>query len=314
LLDSEKAAFALEHSNAHQSPRQVADQRFLTAIGSIVSGKEKRMALPDAFIGLQVDGFQIIRILNPAAMGERRYRFLAINVNTGEQCTFTWLFPGPDAHREIQMVRDMERIMPGPPVIAEVLGSEGYFQEWRDQGDLFDYLEASGPLSEDVVGRMMFNVLRILRDMHTLRLAHRDVKPENIRLRPGGHNGLPQAFLSPLHYCESVPDGGFTDRVGTRHYWPPEVLLGQHYNESVDMWAFGVTLYILLTQRMPFGDPDSFEWETASRLGRYDESALDERNVSNEARDVIRRLLMVDADLRITAEEAMRHAFFRAAE
>jgi serine/threonine protein kinase len=75
--------------------------------------------------------------------------------------------------------------------------------------------------------------------------------------------------------CEFKPEG-MTRVIGTMLYMAPEVLNKSPYNESSDMWALGILLYIMLTGRIPFQSKDASEIVKLIKKGLYDKQALHE--------------------------------------
>eukprot|EP01070_Trichotokara_eunicae_P011280 Trichotokara_eunicae@DN7027_c0_g1_i1.p1 len=105
--------------------------------------------------------------------------------------------------------------------------------------------------------------------------------------------------------------------TGTPHFMSPQVL-EKAYDEKCDMWALGSTLYNLLFGTKPFGIPPEFqdmgycqrrnELEKAIKKGDFEIPKIPE--VSEEAKDLIRQMLEMDADKRCSAGEALNHKWF----
>jgi serine/threonine protein kinase len=91
--------------------------------------------------------------------------------------------------------------------------------------------------------------------IHSKRIVHRDIKPENLFLDNDGHIVLGDFGLARKLTCgENTIPGD--DMFGTPAYTPPEIFMGDAYGCEVDIWAFGVMLYELITGKVgiiPFG-------------------------------------------------------------
>ena len=100
----------------------------------------------------------------------------------------------------------------------------------------------------------------------------------------------------------------YDEHMGTLMYMAPEVALNHEYTKSVDIWALGIIMHMLLTGgKHPFfnkkrDDKQSFLKKLAA-LKKVDEC----ENISWLAQNLIQRLLMVQAHQRYTANDILKH-------
>jgi serine/threonine protein kinase len=91
--------------------------------------------------------------------------------------------------------------------------------------------------------------LLALEHTHAKRIVHRDVKPENVFIDNDGHIVLGDFGLArKLRAKEDTLS--IDDMFGTPAYTPPEIFTGKPYSREVDLWAFGVMLYELITGKV----------------------------------------------------------------
>nr|XP_010944567.1 PREDICTED: serine/threonine-protein kinase DCLK3-like [Camelus bactrianus] len=102
---------------------------------------------------------------------------------------------------------------------------------------------------------------------------------------------------------------------GTPTYVAPEILSEKGYGLEVDMWAAGVILYILLCGFPPFRSPerDQDELFNIIQLGRFEFLAPYWDNISDAAKDLVSRLLVVDPKKRYTAHQVLQHPWIETA-
>ena len=106
-------------------------------------------------------------------------------------------------------------------------------------------------------------------------------------------------------------DHSLRTRCGTPGYVAPEIVRGVSYGTKVDMWSLGVIMYILLAGYPPFSSDDLFALFECIKRGEY---AFHEEHwamVSEDAKDLIRRLLTVDPKARISASTALASSWIQ---
>jgi calcium-dependent protein kinase len=149
---------------------------------------------------------------------------------------------------------------------------------------------------------------------HSKNIIHRDLKPENIMIVNRQKNGVIQVKIIDFGTAKLFEKGQTENKyVGSSYYMAPEVIK-RKYDEKCDIWSCGVILYILLTGKPPFDGVDDDEIIESVKEGEYDTETFPYNTLSNEAKDLIDRLLTYDPNERITVEEALEHPWFKTAE
>eukprot|EP01053_Blabericola_migrator_P012697 Blabericola_migrator_1__12696@NODE_811_length_6422_cov_187_104485_g572_i0_p1_GENE_NODE_811_length_6422_cov_187_104485_g572_i0NODE_811_length_6422_cov_187_104485_g572_i0_p1_ORF_typecomplete_len864_score126_23Pkinase/PF00069_25/1_8e75Pkinase_Tyr/PF07714_17/3_4e46EFhand_7/PF13499_6/3_4e11EFhand_7/PF13499_6/3_6e11EFhand_8/PF13833_6/0_00092EFhand_8/PF13833_6/0_032EFhand_8/PF13833_6/0_02EFhand_8/PF13833_6/0_00021EFhand_1/PF00036_32/0_0014EFhand_1/PF00036_32/0_0025EFhand_1/PF00036_32/0_0014EFhand_1/PF0 len=178
--------------------------------------------------------------------------------------------------------------------------------EYCRGGELFDRLTEEGPLPEPVAAFLMKQILSALAYCHSRGVVHRDLKPENFMF-------FDKDIRSPLKLVDFglakrvTRTTKMTSAVGTIYYLAPELLVGE-YDYKVDCWSAGIILYTMLFGTPPFVGDSETHVLRAIRDGNIDYT---KRLISNSARDLIMSLCCRDAERRVTASEALNHAWFK---
>ncbi|CAE8742738.1 unnamed protein product [Polarella glacialis] len=120
--------------------------------------------------------------------------------------------------------------------------------------------------------------------------------------------GLAKRFLG------FVPRDQFLEIVGTSHYMAPEMMLDGKYSPAVDMWSLGVLLYVCLTGMMLLPKDDERKKCCLRKKGFVQRkiqncAQLQKRGCSEQARDLLGKMLKLEPLQRITASEALSHPF-----
>ena len=101
----------------------------------------------------------------------------------------------------------------------------------------------------------------------------------------------------------------FEDTIGTLVYCSPEVLKN-NYNQKCDIWSCGVIMYILLCGKYPFYGSSEEEITKKILVGNFNFDNNNFKNVSDNAKDLIKKCLIHDKNKRITVRDALKHEFF----
>ncbi|CAK4710677.1 hypothetical protein LEN26_019725 [Aphanomyces euteiches] len=178
--------------------------------------------------------------------------------------------------------------------------------ELMEGGELFDYVVHKGTLSEVEASCLVRKITSAIAYMHACGVVHRDLKPENLLLTSKSPNA--EVKIIDFGLAKLLHDSQTRSFLGTRGYLAPEMLRRQSYSKSIDVWALGVIVYVLLCGCLPFNDDGSkINSDKAARAKfglRFPRWAS---GLSESAKDLLRHLLEVDSEKRYTAEQACLH-------
>ncbi|CAD8125723.1 unnamed protein product [Paramecium sonneborni] len=181
--------------------------------------------------------------------------------------------------------------------------------EYCEGGELFEKIKLVSILTEKQIANFMKQILSAVSYCHQKGIVHRDLKPENI-LFDQKHD---QASIKIIDFGASAKLQNFEKlqkRIGTPFYVAPEVL-DANYDEKCDIWSLGVILYILLSGYPPFMGLNEQEVLVKVKKGEYVFDPNDWGKVSNTGKDLIRRMLMYNPVIRISAAEAINHEWIK---
>ena len=175
-------------------------------------------------------------------------------------------------------------------------------------GDVFDKVSQVKRYTEKDARDLAKQLLEAVNHIHKNGFVHRDLKPQNLLLKTKSSDSDIKlgdfGFATRVHTPQSL-----TTRCGTPSYVAPEILKNIPYDQAVDMWSIGIILYVLLFGYPPFSDQNQNNLFRKIRTGEW-EFRNDECSVSDEAKEVIRMLLVVNPLQRATAEQALKSRWF----
>eukprot|EP00359_Climacostomum_virens_P011366 CAMPEP_0204916934 /NCGR_PEP_ID=MMETSP1397-20131031/14638_1 /ASSEMBLY_ACC=CAM_ASM_000891 /TAXON_ID=49980 /ORGANISM="Climacostomum Climacostomum virens, Strain Stock W-24" /LENGTH=302 /DNA_ID=CAMNT_0052089621 /DNA_START=730 /DNA_END=1638 /DNA_ORIENTATION=- len=240
------------------------------------------------------------------------------------------------AIREICLLRELRS--PRIVTLLDVISAEQKLYlvfEYLNQ-DLKQYLDGFAPGSSPTlpqIKKFMHQLIEGVRYLHSKRILHRDLKPQNILIDGDGNIkiadfGLARAYQIPLR--------PYTHEVITLWYRPPEILLGTlEYSSAIDMWSLGTIFVELITKAPLFpgdseidqlyrmfrtlGTPTEQMWPGVSKLRDYKKTFPNWAPTSLstivpgldiQGLDLLEKMLTYNPADRISAKEALLHPFF----
>ncbi|XP_025758052.1 triple functional domain protein isoform X5 [Oreochromis niloticus] len=186
--------------------------------------------------------------------------------------------------------------------------------EMADQGRLLDYIVSWGNLTEEKVACYLRNVLEALHYLHNCRIAHLDIKPENLLV---SHTASGQPIVKLTDFGDAVQLNSahyVHPLLGSPEFASPELVLGEPVSLTSDLWSLGVVTYVLLSGASPFLD-ESAE-ETCLNICRLDFSFPRDyfQGVSQAARDFVCLLLKTDPGRRPPAGLCLQEPWLQAGQ
>ena len=187
-------------------------------------------------------------------------------------------------------------------------------------------------LSQADIKGIMLQILTGLAEIHNNGILHRDLAPSNILINK---NGIIKIADFGLSRFIASPDRPMTRGVITKYYRAPEICFGaQYYSFSIDIWSAGCILAEMLLCDVLFrgdddiqilskiftllGTPNENNWPDVKQLKDYavfkggPPYTIQKKfaNFSEESRDLLEKMLVLDPNKRITANEALKHPYF----
>ena len=235
---------------------------------------------------------------------------------------------GPNIVKLVDVVRDPSS--KSPCIITEWINN-------------VDYKTLFPTLTDEDIRYYIYQILIALDYSHSMGIMHRDVKPQNIIINPQKKElrvidwGLAEFY---------IPEQDYNVRVASRYFKGPELLVDDiYYDYSLDIWSLGCMFAGMIFKKEPFfqgkdnydqlvkiakvlGTDDLYKYiekygltldnHYSGILGNYPTKPwnkfINEDNkhlCSNEAIDLLSKMLIYDRALRITPKEAMMHPYFK---
>jgi len=176
-------------------------------------------------------------------------------------------------------------------------------------GNLLNRIVKMGAINEKTARILARSLFRGVDNIHSRNIVHRDLKPENLLLSTVFDNA--DIKIADFGLAREINEIKFNRRCGSLPYMSPEVLDGKSYGKPTDMWSCGVVLFILLCGKRPFCHENVEELSNRIRNCSFEFDSQYWKVVSAEAQDLITQLLVVSAEKRMTAQQALNHPWIR---
>uniref|UniRef100_A0A2P2JFL7 non-specific serine/threonine protein kinase n=1 Tax=Rhizophora mucronata TaxID=61149 RepID=A0A2P2JFL7_RHIMU len=250
--------------------------------------------------------------------GEFGITYLCTDINTGEKFACKCISKKKlrtavdieDVRREVEIMKHL----PGHPNIVSLKATYEddsavhIVMELCEGGELFDRIVARGHYTERAAAVVMRTIVEVVQMCHKQGVMHRDLKPENFLFA----NKKETATLKSIDFGLSVffkPGERFNEIVGSPYYMAPEVLK-RNYGPEVDVWSAGVILYILLCGVPPFWAETEQGVAQAILRSIIDFKRDPWPKVSDNAKDLVKKMLNPDPKLRLTAQQVLGSVSF----
>ncbi|KAL4213766.1 kinase-like domain-containing protein [Rhizopus microsporus] len=178
--------------------------------------------------------------------------------------------------------------------------------EYVEGGELFHKIREQKRLNERLARKWFREIIEAVDYIHDNNIVHRDLKPENVLI-----NNASQVQLCDFGFGNMVKQRRdiLSTYCGSPFYAAPEMVTATPYEgPPADLWSCGVILFAMLTGSLPFQADQMPELFRKIKAGEYQIPS----QTPSKAADLIRRLLCVDAQKRITAKECLLHPWLTA--
>jgi len=215
-----------------------------------------------------------------------------------------------DAQVEYQLRREIE--IQSHLRHPNILRLYGYFYdekrvylilEFAPGGELYAELKKDIKFTEEKAASYIGKLAGALAYCHEKHVIHRDIKPENILIGVRG-----ELKIADFGWAVHAPDDARRKTIcGTLDYLPPEMVLANEHDSSVDVWSLGVLMYEFLTGAPPFESEDYRD--TCQNIVKTKYTMPDAS--SPEAKDLLSKVLVRTPADRLTLKQVAAHPWLQ---
>eukprot|EP00475_Leptophrys_vorax_P013581 TRINITY_DN1994_c0_g1_i1.p1 TRINITY_DN1994_c0_g1~~TRINITY_DN1994_c0_g1_i1.p1 ORF type:complete len:439 (-),score=98.96 TRINITY_DN1994_c0_g1_i1:137-1453(-) len=177
--------------------------------------------------------------------------------------------------------------------------------------NLFEIINQGYPLTVEFIARIAKALLLALKDLHSLKLIHRDINPGNVIVDPETGRirliDLGACFCDDRHYVLN----DYRSVIGTAEFGSPEMMNGQLYNASTDIFSLGLLLCGAATGEYPYprGIIESTEKGEIIAVNAPSVKRSGFEHLPSQFFSFLKLCLEVDSANRKSAEALLEHAF-----
>ncbi|OCF41735.1 CAMK/CAMKL/KIN1 protein kinase [Kwoniella heveanensis CBS 569] len=321
-ITEEAAAVVSRSMTARQQPQAINGNGANGHGYPVASGSSK----PSKSRTRMVGDWQLGKTLGAGSMGKVK---LAINVLTKEKCAVKIIPRYTEATRreepktaeeaekqrqrdeskEIRTIREAHiSLLLHHPFICgmrEFISHQNHHYmvfEFIDGGQMLDYIISHGRLRERAARKFARQIGSALDYCHRNSIVHRDLKIENILISKNGNIKIIDFGLSNLY----APGRHLSTFCGSLYFAAPELLNAKAYTgPEVDVWSFGIVLYVLVCGKVPFDDQSMPALHAKIKRGLCEYPAW----LSADCKNLLTRMLNINPAERATLSEVLAHPF-----
>ncbi|KAJ3980202.1 CAMK/CAMKL/Kin1 protein kinase [Lentinula detonsa] len=212
-----------------------------------------------------------------------------------------------DASKEIRTLREaaLSMLLHHPYIcgMREMIVHQHHYymvSEYVNGGQMLDYIISHGRLRERVARKFARQIGSALDYCHRNNVVHRDLKIENILISQTGNIKIIDFGLSNLY----DPSNHLATFCGSLYFAAPELLNAKVYTgPEVDVWSFGVVLYVLVCGKVPFDDQSMPALHAKIKRGLVEYPVW----LSAECKHLLSRMLVTNPALRAPLSEILSH-------
>ncbi|WVO14909.1 hypothetical protein L204_102549 [Cryptococcus depauperatus] len=320
VINEEAAAVVDKRMRAHQEAQQQID-------GVQTSGNTYAMSKPSGKSRSRMVGdWQLQKTLGAGSMGKVK---LATNTHTKERCAVK-IIPRyteatrrgepkspeetekqrqKDESKETRTIREahISLLLHHPYIcgMREFISHQNHHYmvfEFIDGGQMLDYIISHGRLRERAARKFARQIGSALDYCHQNSIVHRDLKIENILISKNGNIKLIDFGLSNLY----SPVRHLSTFCGSLYFAAPELLNAKAYTgPEVDIWSFGIVIYVLVCGKVPFDDQSMPALHAKIKRGIVEYPSW----LSSEVKSLLSRMLVVNPADRAILQEVLNHPF-----
>ncbi|KAG6810693.1 hypothetical protein H0H92_010718 [Tricholoma furcatifolium] len=267
-----------------------------------------------------LNDYILSKTLGAGSMGKVK---LATHSTTGEKLAVKILprtQPGPppssetaakqaskDASKEIRTLREaaLSMLLHHPYIcgMREMIVRQHHYYmvfEYVNGGQMLDYIIAHGRLRERAARKFARQIGSALDYCHRNNVVHRDLKIENILISHTGNIKIIDFGLSNLY----DPAARLSTFCGSLYFAAPELLNAKVYTgPEVDVWSFGVVLYVLVCGKVPFDDQSMPALHAKIKRGFVEYPVW----LSADCKHLLSRMLVTTPAARASLAEVLAH-------
>lgn len=248
-------------------------------------------------------GFGTVTLVEDLRTGSRRAMKELLKSGLSEEDRKTML-------KEVTTLSTMDH--PNIMKVYEMIESSSSYYiitELIEGGELLDMISREKKLNEALTVRFLHETMSAVYYCHSNGIVHRDLKPQNLMLTSKD----PEASIKVIDF--GIADKlnskrKITEVIGTPLFMSPEMFDGS-YDEKCDIWSSGVILFMMITGTVPFTGSGVAQIKESVKAARIDFNKPVWANISDELKDLLRKMLEPNPRKRLSAKQVLDHPLFK---